>query len=167
MHRAESLQAESNMHRFALSARRTRAPLTRKAKYALCAPQACAATQRINFARVASASAFAQPAPVCHVRALVVYACKMFTPIAPSTFPPANTSADSLLMKANITLYQAEKATQEALVWADRTLSTMQARQRSAAAVIEHHPSKVLVFNSLFRSCLLRRAITQCLTSCC
>jgi hypothetical protein len=40
---------------------------------------------------------------------------------------------------------QAEKATQEALMWADRTLSAVQARQRSAAAVIEHHPSKVLV----------------------
>ena len=28
-------------------------------------------------------------------------------------------------------------------MWADRTLSAVQARQRSAAAVIEHHPSKV------------------------
>ena len=29
-------------------------------------------------------------------------------------------------------------------MWADRTMSAVQARQRSAADVMEHHPSKVL-----------------------
>ena len=28
-------------------------------------------------------------------------------------------------------------------MWADRTMSAVQSRQQSAAAVIEHHPSKV------------------------